>query len=237
MLLYHGTSEYAALEALKNGLRPRKLTGVSNWDHTSPSNPNVVYLMDTYACHFALHAQQNGVRLKGPDGKIQNRAAVIEIDTRRLPFSNFLADEDFLAFREAYSGRDINVSTAVAKTRSALTHEWKESLKFIGNCSYADLIPPSSFTRVAFFNPKTNIDMAIAMTDGSVNPSSYKFAGHYHRAYTRWLFGDPVTAIEILGYEGYSEESLEFDKPRIEYWEQNILAKREGVEIIECKKY
>lgn len=238
MLLYHGTSENAALEAMKNGLRPRRETGVNNWEHTSPSNPEVVYLTDTYACHFALNAKTNGVRLIGKDGKMTNRMAVIEIDTSRLPFSNFRADEDFLAFREVYSeaGVEKNVNVAVATHRKKLTHEWKDSLKFIGNCCYSDIISPRAFTRVAFFDPKSNRDMAVAMSDGSVNPSSYKFAGHYHRTYTRWLFGEPVSGKEALGLEGISEEHLEFEKPRIEYWEQNILNKREGIEIIICKK-
>lgn len=239
MLLYHGTSENAALKALKNGLRPRRETGVSNWDHTSPSNPDLVYLTDTYACHFALNAQSNGVRLIGEDGKVQNRMAVIEIDTRRLPFTNLRADEDFLAFRQAYSSADpaMTVSVAVKELRSALSHEWRDSLKFIGNCAYAGSIPPRVFTRVALFDPKSNKDMAHAMMDGSVNPVAYKLAGHHHRTYLRWLFGEPVTGIEALGLQDYPEESLgEFERPRIEYWEQNILNKREGVEIIDLRK-
>lgn len=236
MLLYHGTSEYAAREAVRIGLRPRRQIGVSNWQHES--NKDSVYLTSTYACHYALNAKQNGVRIPGPDGKVQNRMAVIEIDTARLPFLGFRADEDFLAFREVYSGAGVNVDVrdVVTKHSNNLTNEWKSSLKFLGTCSYADIISPRHFTRVAFFDPKANREMAFAMMDGNVSPQAYKFAGHYHRAYTRWLFGDPVTTMEMLGYEGIDPDTFPDIKKRAEYWEQNILNNREGIEIIICKK-
>ena len=235
MLLFHGTSEYAAMQALKVGLRPRGQTGVSNWQFES--NKDSVYLTDTYACHYALNAKQNGVRIPGPNGKVHNRMAVIEVDTSRLPFTGFRADEDFLAFREAYSdtGAGKTVTDLVTHHSANLTTEWKLSLKLLGTCSFADTISPRHFTRIALFDVKTNRDMAHAMMDGNVSPMAYKFAGHYHRAYTRWLFGEPVTALDMLGLAGL-ETIPDFEKPRIEYWEKNILANRAGVEVINLKE-
>lgn len=152
-----------------------------------------------------------------------------------MPFTNFRADEDFLAFRETYDSPAVGVIEAVSKARLAITNEWKDSLKFLGNCCYAGIIPARLFTRVAFFDPKTNPEIAIAMMDGSVNPFSYKFAGNLHRAYTRWLFGDPLTGKEALGLSDYSDTAIEFEQPRINYWEQNILNKRDGVQVINLK--
>lgn len=230
MLLYHGTSEYGALEALKEGLRPRRQTGVGNWGDLK-SNENCVYLTDTYACHYALNAKHNGVRIPGLNGEVQNRIAVIEIDTSKLPFTRLRADEDFLAVRETIQAGEGDLKTLINTHAKSLTNEWKESLKYLGTCCFEGTIHPKHFTRVAFFDHKQNRDMVTAMADGLISPQAYKFAGAYHRAYTRWLFGDPVTAKEILGLEGYPDEALEFERPRIEYWEQNILAKRGGVEV------
>lgn len=236
MLLYHGTSEHAALQALEKGLRPRKETGVGNWGDLL-SNDESVYLTDTWACHYALNARQNGVRLVGPDGKIQNRVAVIEIDTNRLPFTNFRADEDFLAVREVYATKGGNLKASIQAHSKNLTAEWKTSLKYLGTCAYRGAIPKKAFTRIAFLDPKKNRDMVAAMADGTISPQGYKFAGAYHRAYTKWLFGDPVTAKEVLGLDSYPDGALEFEQPRIDYWEENILSNRQGVEIIElCKK-
>lgn len=238
MLLYHGTSENAALQALRYGLRPRKQTGTANWGDLL-SNPECVYLTDTYACHYALNARLNGVRIPGPEGKIRNRIAVIEIDTDRLPFSNFMADEDFLAVREAYATNNPsneNLRGLISNHSKKLTRNWKESLKFLGTCAYRETISPRHFTRVAYFDHKQNRDMAAAMADGIISPQAYKFAGAYHRAYTRWLFGGPVTALEILGLEGLSLENLSFEKDRVDYWENNILNNREGIEVINLKE-
>ena len=78
--------------------------------------------------------------------------------------------------------------------------------------------------------------MALAMIDGIISPLTFKYAGKYHKAYIKWLFGDEVSGKEILGLDGLPDESLNFEKPRIEYWENNILNNRAGVEIIDLRK-
>lgn len=233
MILYHGTSEFAAREAMRIGLRPRRQTGVTNWKFES--NPETVYLTSTYACPYALNAKQNGVRMPGPKGEVVNRMAVIEIDTSRLPFTGFRADEDFLAFREAFTNPEKTVTDLVTHHAQNLTSEWKLSLKHLGTCGYANVIAPSHFTRVAFFEPKSNREMAFAMADGNVSPQAFKFAGHLHRAYTSWLFGDPVTALEILGYTHIELGLIPELREKAAYWEENILSNRAGIEIIEVK--
>jgi len=63
MLLYHGTSEAALKDILKEGIMPRTLKGQrsGNWRHTVTSNPKAVYLTDTYAAYFALVASEKAV--------------------------------------------------------------------------------------------------------------------------------------------------------------------------------
>src|SRR5215831_10174199 len=85
MLLYHGTGETAAREAMQAGLLPRRLTKKSNWKHTVPSNPGAVYLTDAYPGYFAANAASR-----------KERMAIIEVDSARLDPWRLGADEDVL---------------------------------------------------------------------------------------------------------------------------------------------
>ena len=88
MLLYHGTSEKAWNSIKKSGIRPRGLSKKSNWKHSIESNPDTVYLTDTYPLHFAMSAiRQTGDKI--------DRVAIIEVDTDLLP-GKLVPDEDAL---------------------------------------------------------------------------------------------------------------------------------------------
>src|SRR6266568_7623655 len=84
MLLYHGTIADVARKALKEGLKPRKHHGKSNWEHTSESQPDCVYLTTCYAGYYAACASK---------GKLWG---FIEVDTDLLDAKRFLPDEDFI---------------------------------------------------------------------------------------------------------------------------------------------
>src|SRR5436309_1513435 len=87
-LIYHGTTAFAALKILHEGLRPRSETGhISNWhDWKAPSNPKMVYL-STDSVFYAVQASPVG------------RLGLVEIDLGVLNKAKLLPDEDFLIGR------------------------------------------------------------------------------------------------------------------------------------------
>ena len=231
MILYHGTSEYAALEALKHGLKPRAETGEDNWKELGGSNPQAIYLTDTYACHYAINARMSGPRVRTPEGKLSKRMAVIEIETSGLPFTNFRADEDYLAFTDptiAGMMTEENLKARIAHHRRNLTTKWRESLATLGTCVYLGRIPLKHITRVALFDPRSNDDIAMAMADGLLSPAGFKHAGYIHRNLTEWLFGRELKPSDIIVDPPSEEEQW---VKRREYW-QGVIANRSGIEII-----
>jgi hypothetical protein len=235
MILYHGTSEYAAREALKKGLRPRAETGEDNWSELGiGSNPKAIYLTDTWACHYACNARQQAPRIPGADGKISNRVAVIEIDTRGLVLTNLRADEDYMAFTDP----DIKGMMTEAALKEKVRHharnlstDWKRSLETIGNCVYLGKILPKHIRRVALFDYRQNRDMASAMVDGLPTPAGFRFARDYHRSYIKWLFGEPV-APEDVTMMGPPDSDDPMWVGRRQYW-ADVIANRQGIEVIE----
>jgi hypothetical protein len=85
--IYHGTTEKIGRQALTEGLKPRKLTGKSNWKHSVESNPSLVYLTTAYAPYYAL---QSIKKFKG------EKIAIIEIETDLLDKTKLRPDEDFI---------------------------------------------------------------------------------------------------------------------------------------------
>lgn len=230
MKLYHGTSEWAALEAMEKGLRPRGGGAIDNWEHTVSSNPNAVYLTDTYACHFAMHAMSNHPRLPNENGGILKRIAVIEIETNNLVQGKLRPDEDALE----QVGRGLDTVPGDMKERTMHYREkakklntWLISLKALGTCGYYGPIHPRHFTRVALFEPKKNRDMQLMMMDGSVSTMGFRICGHFHKNYMRWLFGEKVEPQDIS-----FEVPTDPNAAKRREWMQKVLDNREGIEII-----
>jgi hypothetical protein len=229
MKLYHGTSEWAAREALSKGLHPRGGGSIDNWKHTVSSNPNGVYLTDTYACHFAMHAMQNHPRLPSEDGGILKRIAVIEIETSNLVQGKLRPDED--AMEQIGRGLDdiagdMRQRTMFYRAKAAKLNTWEASLKALGTCAYYGPIHPRHFTRIAYFEPKKNRDMALMMMDGSVSTIAFRICGHFHRNYTQWLLGADIKPTDI---------SLIPDEKQQE-WLKDVLDNRKGVELVNLRE-
>lgn len=58
--LYHGTSSRYLEAILREGLRPRSVTGVRNHWKEFPSRPGLVYLTSAYPVYFAVTAADEG---------------------------------------------------------------------------------------------------------------------------------------------------------------------------------
>lgn len=228
MILYHGTSEYAALEAMTHGLKPRRQTGASNWSHTCESNASRVYLTNTYACFYAFQARLGAVRLPGPDNQIRNRIAVIEIDTKGLPFTNFRADEDYLV--QFHPEKDKKLLDRQRDVRDIDSYSWKASLKALGTCAYAGTIPARNIRRVALFDYRQNRDIAAMMMDPVISPIAFSLCGSMHRNLTAWLFGAEVKASDL--FTGLPDDAMH--QAKLAYWD-NVLLDRAGVEIKQIK--
>jgi len=134
--LYHGTTEKIGRQARTEGLRPRKLTGNSNWKHVVESNPSLIYLTTTYAPYYALHAV---------NGNRGEKISFIEIETDLLDKSNFRPDEDFIEQATSLDKKNtagIKGKTVKQRTKYIRNHldefsgVWKQSLEYLGNCGY-----------------------------------------------------------------------------------------------------
>jgi hypothetical protein len=206
MKIYHGASEKQLKDILQNGIRPRSETGVSNWEHTSESNPDAVYLTKAYAGYFAACASQG-----------EDRWVIIEIDTEKLDKNLFYPDEDFIAQamkndktaqEDAEPGSwgmiskmlDLNELTTLVRDHiEDFQHLWVESLEYLGNCCYIGSVPVEAITRIGLFDPKSNWEMAMAAQDPTITTLNYQICGDHYQALTRWLVGDKLTPKE---YEG-----------------------------------
>ena len=52
-------------------------------------------------------------------------------------------------------------------------------------------IPREAITRVAFFDPRENAQMAYAQMDASLTVVAHMVCGSHFSAWTRWMFGGP----------------------------------------------
>jgi len=203
MKLYHGTTATVARKAITEGLLPRFFTGnEGNWKATIESSVDRVYLTSAYAPYFAMAATNENEDLWG----------IVEIDVDRLSEVFMLPDEDYLeqatrsgdkAFLDNISPKlwmmDTYARTAWFRDRAVRFHHmWKESIKRLGNCAYAGVIPPEAITRIVIYNPSHNKVVTLNM-DPTISILNYQFMGEKYEALTRWFIGDPITVDDYLG--------------------------------------
>ncbi len=220
MELYHGTSESRAKKILKEGIKPRHVSGKSNWKHSVESNPEAVYLTDAYPMYFAFNA-----------GKEKERWAIIEVDTDLLDESKLHPDEDVLE----QAGRKYDSLPKTWKMNRRTRHyrkeainnpNWRRSLEFMGTCAYYGAIPVEAITRVVYFDPsKYDGGFTLSLIDCMVTLMNYKFCGEQYRARTKWLMGECDDATKISGF-GFSGGNFEEE---IKRWEEEIN-NRTGIE-------
>jgi len=196
MLLYHGTTAAVARKTLKQGLKPRNHHGTSNWEHTTESRPDCVYLTTCYAAYYAACAAHG-----------RQQWGFIEIDSNLLDAKRLLPDEDFLeagirhsknASWRVLKGLDLNERVEFLRdTLPEYSHLWEDSIKHLGNCCYQDTIPPEAITRVTVFDRKSNPKMAYMSLDPCITLVNFRICGKKNEALTRWFAGYEVTAEEL----------------------------------------
>jgi hypothetical protein len=251
MLLYHGTSEWAAEKARTKGIQPRRVHGMTNWDHTIESHRDAVYLTDTYACHYAISAMLNAPRMPDLETILRKRIAVIEINTQNLVQNKLHPDEDAMEQSERKKDSLGHLSmvgrTKIYRTLARKSPEWERSLSLLGTCAYYGPIAPRHITRIAYFKPKMNRIMARVMMDGIVSVQSFKFCGYVHKNCIKWLFGEPVTPegiddtmlreLRIEQVEITPEMQTFLDQTRERYEKFKLaLEDRSGIELVDLTK-
>lgn len=223
MKLYHGTSEEVARLALKEGLKPRKLTGRSNWKETVESNDYAVYLTTAYAGYFASATGSE-------------RLGIVEVDTDLLDQMFLVPDEDFL--EQASRGQKVQglrAKTMEGRTRwfrqnlFSFNHLWRASIDGLGNCAYLSSIPPKAITRAAVIDAKHPLIMY--HVDPMIMLLNYMIMGGKYRAISRWLIGESVLTEEVVMMPRPTPEIPEIYRQK---WEQTekLLADRTGWELI-----
>lgn len=191
MIMYHGTTGVVALAALKEGLKPRSVTGSSNWEHC-PSNPECVYITDVYGTYFANCASGKGeIDLLG----------VVEINTDLLDAKRLLPDEDYLeqATRKDPDSKipdDWPIEQRTAHFRKLMVFNqqlFDHSVRGLGTAAHRGVIPPRAISRVSVVDITKNKHIALVLGDPTITCINHKLLSYRYKMATRWWMGDKVS--------------------------------------------
>lgn len=225
MYLYHGTSAKYLDKILKEGLRPRNFTKVSNWDHTVASHPDMVYLTSCYPVYFAQSATKDW----------QEKLVICRIKKSKLKRSLLRPDEDGLeqmGRKAIYQIKDMDMLHATAWLRDhidSFKHATDTVLEHLGTCAYKGEISASDIHQIAVIDPRKNHRMWSSW-DPTITTVNHMIMGKRYEAMTEWIFGKKITPAEYFGI-GYETMPKEFQN-QVEAQSEEILADRSGIEII-----
>ena len=162
---------------------PRRLSGASNWAHTVESREDAIYLTTAYGLYYAIGCQGEGL------------PTIVEIDTSKLPYSLFAADEDGVAQMPAgqmVDGRRLSLTMATEYWRDCIEEVHPStSLRSIGNCTFFGVIPPDAITRVLVLTVDEAMRLTLSACDPVVSVMNFRFFGETFEAVNRWFF-EPV---------------------------------------------
>ena len=212
--IYHGTTETIGRRALTEGLRPRNLTGKSNWKHTVESNPTLIYLTTAYAPYYALQAVKELKR---------DKIAIIEIETDLLDETKMRPDEDFIeqaTRRDKKNGAGIRGKTMNERTEYIRNHidefsaSWTLSVQHLGNCAYKGVIKKTAITKVSVVDISKCRAMCFEAIEPTITLMNYKICGAQYRMLNRWFMGEPVTVDEWFQTQSVNPLNFMDDKQK-----------------------
>ena len=210
--LYHGTSASSLKSALKNGLRPRNNRD-SNWEN-NPSHPDMVYLSTAYPFYFGCLSRSS------------KRLVVFEIDGDVLDKNCFYPDEDFITeLLHRHEGRELRpeekgeVRVMIRKYQD----QWRNSLRFLGNCAYRGIIPPSAITRYCLFTPAARPHITAELIDPCISIMNFEVQGGYFKKVVAWMFGDRTLLPMVSESETAEERKMWLEQSK----------DRTGIEVVD----
>lgn len=204
LMLYHGTNESTAKQALTEGLKPRSFTrAVGNWDSRIASHEDMVYLTSIYAGYFADCACEE-----------DDLWAVIQVYVDDLNSVYFRPDEDFLGqFAFTQEGRAVWDKVDVHETASLLdvTQACKEnidrfsdvrwsrmSLEGLGTIAHRGLIPSARIHKIAVWHPTWN-PLVAALFDPTISLLNRMLCSKKYENLTKWIMGEDYCVEDIVG--------------------------------------
>jgi hypothetical protein len=150
-VLYHVTYTDVANLALKEGLKPRRLTGKDNYKHQNlSSHPDHVYMTEVHLPFYLARLGGKGKPL-----------TILAIDTSQLHESLLYPDEDYAALALEATERRPRVNstkrTPICRTDTVIEvrdhieefkHLWSASVVGFGNVAYRGIVPPTAIKKV-----------------------------------------------------------------------------------------
>jgi hypothetical protein len=229
--LYHGTTEKIGRLALKEGLRPRKMTGKSNWKNFVESHPSLVYLTKAYAPYYALQVVR---------GK---KMAIVEIETNLLDEFKMLPDEDFVEQATRHDkqnktrieGKTVNERTEYIRNHlEEFSGFWRTSVEYLGNCAYEGVIPKTAITRLAIIDISKCGEMCAEALEPIISIMNYRVCGPQYRILTKWFMGETVTVEEWFKTQSPNALSLLSEKEKASEIKKlsKILANQRCIEVL-----
>ncbi len=179
---YHGTSTATLDDILENGIRPRSVTGKSNWDKFK-SRDDMVYLTTAYPLYFAFNA------MASPEAE---KCVVIEVDINKLEKKKIYPDEDFLAqvIAEVQGETLERVHPVIRMNLEKYRNAWRESLKNMGSVCHKGHIQVEAITRYAVVDVKHQAQLVHSCLDPTITYMNYQIMGSYYEGIVAWIMGD-----------------------------------------------
>lgn len=244
MKLYHGTSETVARLAINAGLKPRKVSGNSNYQHTAESHPDMIYLTLAYAPYYGIQAA--GV-------KDELKFGILEINADKLDSKKFLPDEDFIwhnvsqhpATKKKCKSWGKDMAAQVSYIRDHL-HDyaewWPECLKHMGNVCYQGSIPTSAITKAVIVETIKAPEMCNEAMQPTISPTNYLHFGKTYSMIQGWFMGEDIDTDEFAvkrimggmsnGFKIPPEMEEMIDKGKVAW--RKIADNRTAIEIIKA---
>ncbi len=197
MRLCHGTSVRSLKSALKHGLRPRNNRS-SNWKK-NPSHPDMVYLSTAYPFYFGCLSRSS------------KKLVVFEIDGDVLDTNNFYPDEDFITeLLHRHEGRELRPEEkgAVLVMIRKYQDQWRNSLRFLGNCAFRGTVPTSAITRYCLFTPVARPHITAELIDPCISIMNFQIQGGHFKKIVAWMFGDRKLLPMVAEAETMEERQL-----------------------------
>jgi hypothetical protein len=231
--MYHGTTEAIGRMALTKGLKPRRMTGKSNWKHAVESNPSLIYLTNAYAAYYALQAIK---KFKG------EKIAIVEVETDLLDETKLRPDEDFIEQatkrdeenNAGIMGRTMNERTTYIRNHiDEFSNSWKLSVEHLGNCGYKGVIK-DAITRVSVVDISKCKAMCFEAMEPVITLMNYKICGKQYRMLNRWFMGEKVTVEEWFHNQSANPLGFTDEKEKASTIRKcsKLLANQKCIEII-----